>query len=232
MSHAYNGAPTPGQAAGPLSASNDVLHRLAAENPNMTDYERLVNLYWALTSVLRSDVPGDVVELGCNAGLTSVLLAMVIEAEDPSRTLHLYDSFKGLPSPSVHDAYLKEGDCAAEVSDVYRTFERWQVRRPEVHPGWFQETLPTQLPKTVAFGYLDGDFYESILTSLTDVWPRLPYGGTLIVDDYCDPAANPRAWNGLPGVKKACDDFFMSRPVKMRVLTGCGDLAFVELRKA
>ncbi|MFE6738418.1 TylF/MycF/NovP-related O-methyltransferase [Streptomyces tubercidicus] len=207
------------------------MYELASQNPNMTDLDRLTNLYWALCSVVRSGVVGDVVELGCNAGLTSVLLEMVLDVESPDRTLHLYDSFEGLPAPSQSDRYLREGDCKATESDVYAAFERWHLRPPEVHAGWFDTTLPQQLPDQVAFAYLDGDFYESILTSLTHVWPRLSVGGSVLVDDYCDRAASPRAWDGLPGVKDACDAFFADTPVKARVLVGTGDLAFAEFRK-
>ncbi|MFI2238221.1 TylF/MycF/NovP-related O-methyltransferase [Streptomyces chrestomyceticus] len=197
----------------------------------MSDLDRLTNLYWALCSVLRAEVPGEVVELGCNAGLTSVMLEMVLEAESPDRTLHLYDSFDGLPAPSHADQYLREGDCKATEADVCAAFERWGLRRPEIHAGWFDTTLPQQLPDRVAFAYLDGDFYESILTSLTHVWPRLSVGGSVLVDDYCDRLASPRAWDGLPGVKKACDAFFADVPVRSRVLVGAGDLAFAEFRK-
>lgn len=214
-----------------LADSNSVIFDLAADNPDMADLDRLTNLYWALCSVLRSGVPGDVVELGCNAGRTSVLLEMVLEAEEASRDLHLYDSFDGLPAPSDADRYLKQGDCKATESDVLATFERWNLRLPQVHAGWFEATLPRQLPDRVAFAYLDGDFYESIHTSLTYVWPRLSVGGSVIVDDYCDRELSPRAWDGLPGVKKACDEFFTDIPASRRVLVGAGDLAFAEFRK-
>lgn len=50
-------------------------------------------------------------------------------------------------------------------------------------------------------------------------------GGTLIVDDYADLEANPKAWNGLPGVKAACEDYFRA-PSPLQVIAGAGDLAF------
>ncbi|MFF9555655.1 TylF/MycF/NovP-related O-methyltransferase [Streptomyces albus] len=214
-----------------LVDSNAVIYDIAAENPNMTDLDRLTNLYWALCSVLRSGILGDVVELGCNAGHTSALLKMVLEAEGDDRSLHLYDSFDGLPAPSSADRYLKQGDCKATAADVLAVFERWGLKPPHLHEGWFEETLPGQLPERVAFAYLDGDFYESIHTSLTHVWPRLSVGGSVIVDDYCDRELSPRAWDGLPGVKKACDEFFADVPASRRVLVGSGDLAFAEFRK-
>lgn len=214
-----------------LELTNSVFYELADINPNMTDMDRLVNLYWALTSVLRADVPGAVVELGCNAGLTSVLFSMVIEAERPGRELHLFDSFRGLPAPSAHDAYLKEGDCKSTMNQVFQAFSDRGLPAPHVHEGWFDDTLPVSTPDSIAFAFLDGDFYESILTSLTHVWPALSYGGSIIIDDYCDLDRNPNAWDGLPGVRKACEDFFGPLGIEGRVLVGAGDLAFIEYRK-
>lgn len=215
-----------------LELSNSVFFELAEINSNMTDMDRLVNLYWSLTSVLRADVPGAIVELGCNVGLTSVLFSMVIEAEAPGRELHLFDSFQGLPAPSSHDAYLKEGDCPATAEQVRGLFRDRALPQPHVHEGWFEDTLPNSMPDQVAFAYLDGDFYESILTSLTYVWPRLAAGGSVVIDDYCDAELNPRAWAGLPGVRKACEEYFAPLGVTGRVLVGAGDLAFIEYRKS
>lgn len=214
-----------------LRRSNYVLVELAAHNTNMSDLDRLVNLYWCLLSVLRAGVPGDVVELGCNAGRTAVFFGMLLESERSTKELHLYDSFVGLPEPSSFDAHLKEGECAATVEEVRQAFDEWGVPVPALHAGWFSETLPHELPDQIAFAYLDGDFYESILTSLDAVWPRLAPGGSVVIDDYADVDLNPRAWGGLPGVKRACDEFFEGRPHEARVLVGSGDLAFVELRK-
>jgi O-methyltransferase len=83
----------------------------------------------------------------------------------------------------------------------------------------------------IAFAYLDSDFYESILVSLEHVYPRLPRNGLMIIDDYGDKARNPLAWDELPGVKLACDDFFADKPEKVSVLIGTGDLPFGLVRK-
>lgn len=84
------------------------IYELADENANMTDVQRLTTIYWTLSQVLMFGVPGDVVELGCNAGLTSVYLQMLIDEFDPSRTLHVYDSFAGLPACGPEDRYLHQ----------------------------------------------------------------------------------------------------------------------------
>jgi O-methyltransferase len=197
----------------------------------MCDADRLVNLYWAVSSVLVAGVEGAIVELGCNAGRTSVFLQMLIDHFAPERELHLYDSFEGLPTPGADDAFLQAGDLKATRSDVEGEFAHWGLREPHIHAGWFERTLPAFCPSPIAFAYLDGDYYASILTSLEWVYPRLSTRGIIVVDDYCDDARNPQAWGRLPGVKKACDNFLTDKPERMNVLVGTGDLAFGLLRK-
>jgi O-methyltransferase len=94
-----------------------------------------------------------------------------------------------------------------------------------IHPGWFADTLPGELPTEIAFAYLDGDYYDSIAVSLAAVVPRMAAGGVIVVDDYADLDANPQAWNGLTGVKQACEDYF-GIPSPLEVIKGAGDLAF------
>ena len=216
---------------------NEVILQLAAENPNMSTVDRLVNIYWAVRQVLTFDVPGDLVELGCNAGGTTVFLQMLIDEFSPSRKLHAYDSFEGLPAPSHFDSYpgeashLKEGECKATVEDLLNTFKRWGVQPPIVHKGWFEDTLSSQLPNQIAFGYIDADFYESILVSLKYIWARLSPKGLLLIDDYGDRSRNQNAWEGLPGVKAACDEFFAEKDDKPFLLIGTSDLSMIGVTK-
>jgi O-methyltransferase len=210
---------------------NAVIHALAARNPEMCDVDRLVNLYWALSSVLVAEVEGAIVELGCNAGKTSVFLQMVIDHFAPQQALHLYDSFEGLPAPGADDPYLQAGDLKATRDDVEREFAHWGLTQPHIHEGWLEQTLTSFCPSPIAFAYVDGDYYASILTSLEWIYPRLSRHGIILVDDYCDRARNARAWDRLPGVKKACDDFLAGKPERFSVLVGTGDLALGLLRK-
>lgn len=210
---------------------NHVIYQLVADNVDMCDVERLVNIYWALSGVLVAGVDGEVVEVGCNAGKTSVFLQMVIDYFAPERELHVYDSFRGLPVVGEHDRYLEEGDCAASAAAVDATFARWGLRPPQIHEGWFEDTLPDQLPESIAFAYLDGDFYESMLTSIKHVYPRLKKGAIVMVDDYGDREKNPQAWDMLPGPKRACDEFFADKPESVSVLVGTNDLGFGYVRK-
>lgn len=185
----------------------------------MTNIEQRINMFHLASQVLAYGVPGDFVELGCHEGQSAVLFQRVIEHFDPQRTLHVYDSFEGLPEPQPEDgdALFDAGGLAASRETLLANFDRYQLKRPEVHVGWFDETLPDGLPDTIAFAHLDGDFYESIKVSLEHVYPRLARGAICLVDDYCDPEVLDE-YNYLPGVKHACDEFLADKPESVSVL--------------
>src|SRR5262249_7927637 len=121
-------------------------------------------------------------------------------------------------------------ECRASPQEVLDNFERRGLLAPRIVPGWFEDTLGS-LPEKICFGYLDGDSYESIRTSLEHAWPRLEPGGIFVIDDYCDLESNPTAWNGLPGVKKACDEFFAGSGVRVEVVPGVTDLTIGYVTK-
>lgn len=60
------------------------------------------------------------------------------------------------------------------------------------------------LPDETCWAFLDGDLYQSILMSLELVYPRLPPGSAMVLDDY--------GWDTLPGVERACSDFLADKP--------------------
>jgi O-methyltransferase len=203
---------------------------LLAEHTDTLDAARLDVIADELRRMSAESIRGDVVELGCYRGAMALWMRAVLDdAGDRTRTIRVYDSFQGLPAPGDHDdpTTLAGVDLSAAPVDVRRLHTRWGRRCPEIFAGWFADTLPVRMPKSIAFAYLDGDYYSSIMVSLEHVVPRLAPGASLIVDDYADTIANPAAWNGLPGVKAACDDYFGS-PGSLAVLFGPtgSDLAF------
>jgi O-methyltransferase len=132
------------------------------------------------------------------------------------KDLHLYDSFKGLPKATRKDRGAIAGKGAFGVGKwmVIRTFKRFDLKIPKIHAGWFQDTLPDQLPEKICFAFLDGDFYQSIKDSLIHVYPRLTPGAIALIDDY---NLRRRRDNReiFPGVKRACDEFLQDKPEEM-----------------
>lgn len=180
--------------------------------------EQAMNIYHLLSQVLLTAVPGDIVELGSYKGITAILLQKTLEQFRSNKQLHLFDSFQGLPAKTAKDGitYFSSGDCKSTIDELTANFKRYGVRLPIIHAGWFAETAAEQ-PGQIAFAHLDGDFYSSILESLQIVYPRLAPGAVVVIDDYCDPQLLD-VNNILPGVKKACDEFFADKPEKVSVL--------------
>ncbi|WP_043687252.1 TylF/MycF/NovP-related O-methyltransferase [Streptomyces xylophagus] len=201
---------------------------LVNEHSLTISHDRLKAITPYVEQVVTAGVDGAFVELGCHRGAMTVWVRSILDLHDePHREMHVYDSFQGLPAPGASDSdHVGEGELVTTPDEVRAVHARWGKTCPVIHAGWFEETLPTELPKRIAFGYLDGDFYDSIMTSLQYCVPRMAPGGILIIDDYADMHANPAAWNGLPGVKAACDAYFSgSSPVSAVVLED-SDLPF------
>ncbi|MFC2135178.1 TylF/MycF/NovP-related O-methyltransferase [Bacteroidota bacterium] len=218
--------------------SNDFILEIL-ENSSMMTIEQGMNIYHLLSKVISHNIPGSVVELGCFNGLSAALLQKTLDEHNSVKELHLFDSFEGLPDKTELDGPtgFQKGSCKSSKEEVIKNFQKFSLKIPNIHVGWFNKTLPTQLPEKICFAHLDGDFYSSIMESLENVYPRLSKGAIVIVDDYYDPDINigiqnklnsntmnknsSRTYvvrNFLPGVKNACDNFFKDKPEQMQVL--------------
>jgi O-methyltransferase len=76
-----------------------------------------------------------------------------------------------------------------------------EENRVDLVKGRFEDTLELDGPP-VAFAHLDGDWYESTMTCLTRIAPRLSVGGRIVIDDYY-------TWSGC---RRAVNDYFKDRP--------------------
>lgn len=147
-------------------------------------------------------VEGDYVEMGCYKGDTSLLLAEIVR--DHSKKLWIYDSFEGLPEKGAEDSsvlgeHFKGGELYVTKREVKSRFLKAGLPVPVIKKAWFSELDSDDLPDSIAFAFLDGDFYESIKDSLKLVVPKMVKGGVLVVHDYSNSA--------LPGVRKAVDEY-------------------------
>ena len=186
----------------------------------MTNVEQRMNMFHLADQVLSYGVKGDFVELGCHAGQSAALLRRIMNDNNSSKSLHVYDSFAGLPELTTEDGnttiYSKGWGTVPEKA-VLSNFKRHNLQPPIAHVGFFETTLLTELPEKIAFAHLDGDLYESIRLSLEHVYPRLSRGAVCLIDDYCDPDAH-NCWNELPGVKRACDEYLEDKPEEVTLL--------------
>ena len=178
----------------------------------MSGQNKLKGTFDLLISVLTENIAGDITELGCYNGNTSIMIQKLLEHFKSAKEFHVYDSFEGLPELSNQDkgTTFAKGSCSTTKDNFIRNFSSLKVKLPFIHQGWFEATLEKELPDKVCFAYLDGDFYSSILYSLEMLYPRMPEGGIAVIDDYT--AAT------LPGVKNACDIFFSDKAEKIEFI--------------
>lgn len=162
--------------------------------------------------MLDSKTTGAIVELGCYIGTTSLFIRRVMNENKDNRPFHVYDSFEGLPPKSTQDSSaagidFKAGELAVSKKQFMEQFRRAHLEPPIAHKAWFSNLTDADLPDHIAFAFLDGDFYESILTSLQLVWPRLDNDGIITIDDYHRET--------LPGVERAILDFFQGKSYRL-----------------
>jgi len=167
-----------------------------------------------LKSVLDKNVSGEVVELGCYKGLTSIEIQKFLKEQGSDKKLYLYDSFEGLPEKQGADqspagSQFKAGELYVSKREVVEKFKRTSLPLPIIYKTWFKDISDEQLPKQISFAFLDGDFYESIKDSLLKIWPLLDPKAVIVVDDYANQA--------LPGASKAVNEWLSTHKLKLRV---------------
>lgn len=162
-----------------------------------------------LKSCLDQGIEGEIVELGCNVGTTSLFIRRFLNEYAPDRIYHVYDSFEGLPEKhkedtTNHEKQYATGSLKTTEDVLLQNFRKFKLQPPKIHKGWFAKIPPKEYPEKVAFAFFDGDFYPSIIDSFAMVYHRVQSGGRILVHDY--------GWEVLPGVEKACADFLQGKP--------------------
>lgn len=182
----------------------------------MVGLERLDNIEQCVVSVIRDDVPGDLIETGVWRGGSVILMRALLAAYgDTSRVVWVADSFEGLPPPRPDRFPPDEGDwhhddtpLAVSLEEVRSNFERYGLLDDQVKflPGWFETSLPQAPIEQLAVLRLDGDMYESTIVALDALYEKLSVGGYVIVDDYA-----------LAACRQAVDDFRKTHGISERI---------------
>lgn len=183
---------------------------LLARYPLITDQinHKELRIILSQLELALKEAKGSVVEFGCYTGTTSLFIQRLLVAGDVKREFHVYDSFEGLPAKSEADKspageQFTAGKLKASKQEFVRQFKKASLPLPIIHKGWFDTLSAADVPSQVAFAFLDGDYYNSIKTSLALVAEKLTPGARIVVDDYMSEA--------LPGAKKAVDEWCNSR---------------------
>ena len=153
------------------------------------------------------------------------------------RKIWLFDSFEGLPEPTVEDessvvnlirqdksrSALQKGYCLGtyeQVSELLFSILGLDKENIVIVKGWFQDTLPNYKGEIegISFLRIDGDWYKSTKCCLENLYDDVITGGYLLIDDY-----------HLPGCKKAVDEFLQKKGREVKfIFDGRGGAYFVK----
>jgi hypothetical protein len=193
-----------------------VISGVRREGLTFLDTAALLDLYERVLEIERRSVPGIIIEAGCARGGSAIVMST---AKEIARPLHVYDTFSIIPPPSakdgpeVHERYevIASGRAGPNyygydrdlLGQVYRSFAGYGMdtgpHAVRLIPGLFEDTLSVDQP--VALAHIDCDWYESTMTCLERIEPRLVPGGILVIDDY-------DTWSGC---RRAVDEYFADK---------------------
>jgi len=131
-----------------------------------TIFNLVASLHW---------VPGDLAECGAYNGGTAFFMALAAERSGRSRSMHLFDSFEGLPEPGAEDgSYWHAGDLACSEEAARHNLAGFS--HIEYYPGWIPSRFPDVADHRFCFVHVDVDLYWPTRDSLDFFFPRLHPG--------------------------------------------------------
>jgi O-methyltransferase len=150
-----------------------------------------------MTVRVTEKVEGDLAEVGVYKGASAKIIC---EAKG-KRSLHLFDTFEGLPTPDKKlDPQFYAGKFASQLTQVKELLKGYP--NVFIYKGLFPDTAGPVRDKAFSFVNLDVDTYSSTKACLDFFYPRMSKGGVIISHDYYYAF----------GVRKAIDEFFADKP--------------------
>ncbi len=198
-----------------------IQHYIKGPAVSMLPLARFDNLQSCIANVVAANVPGNLIETGVWRGGASIFMRAMLKALGiTDRIVWVANSFEGLPEPDADrfpvEAKTHQGAVmtkvynhfAAGLDEVRANFMAYGVLDEQVRflKGWFKDTLPTAPIGALAIMRLDGDYYESTMDALTNLYDKLSVGGYAIIDDYGEDT-----WTYC---RKAVDEFRYEHGIK------------------
>ncbi len=186
----------------------------------MLSEARLYSLFTLIKRICEENIPGNFVECGVAAGGSTALVAAVIKryTKQP-RWVYAFDSFDGMPAPTEKDKFngipaevtgWGTGTCAAPEASVKEICNKLGVGNiVQLVKGYFEDTLPKLRNQVgmIALLHMDGDWYESTNTIISNLYDRISNDGFVQVDDY-------DLWEGC---RQALHEFEAERQLKFEL---------------
>ena len=205
----------------PIDIPNETIKIYEEVEPyTATSLERVNALLQSVVYITENNIDGEIVECGVWKGGSCMAVALkLMELEQKTREIWLYDTFEGMTEPTNHDIEIETGKKGKELLDGIDKntdkYNMWAYAPQEVvinnmkktgYPtdnikyiaGNVEKTLKERKPKKIALLRLDTDWYESTKVELEELYPHVVNGGIIIIDDY----------GHFEGAKRAVDEYF------------------------
>jgi O-methyltransferase len=114
------------------------------------------------------------------------MMAEVLSHFSAPPTLHLFDTFSGMPNNSIPDRdYHKPSDFADTSLPAVQERLAEHSSLCAFHCGFMPDTF-SEVAKIEQYSlvHVDVDIYPSAIACCEFFWPRLAHGGAMIFDDY------------------------------------------------
>ena len=125
----------------------------------------------------------DLWECGVYKGGTARLLKNLVAAHSAPASLHLFDTFAGMPETDPQRDLHGRGDFGdTDLASVQRAVG--PSERVVYHQGFIPDTFGGLEGARIAVAHIDVDIYQSVRDCCEFILPRLVPGGILMIDDY------------------------------------------------
>ena len=194
-----------------VSLTRSRRYHLRPFNHNVKHVARFMHFQDLLTRL--QDVEGAIVECGVGPGLSLFDFVMIGNAIGKRRRVFGYDTFDGLPDPTLADGAQNTRSGGSFCYSMPHVRDQLLLAGLDEQlidtsiafvPGDFAATLPSYDNGPIALLHIDVDLYESYRTVLQTLYDHVVPGGIIAFDEYRQPQ-----W---PGATRAIDEFFDRQP--------------------
>jgi len=172
----------------------------AIESHTLLPYDRCYFIYQIARNASRLE--GDFAEFGVYKGGSAYLISMAAK----NKTVHLFDTFTGMPEVNKPIDKHSKGDFAdTNLENVQKFLNN---KNFVFYKGFFPDTTAS-LESEIKFSlvHIDVDIYKSLEDALEFFYQRVVPGGVILFDDYDSLKC--------PGIKKAIDEFLEKKPERV-----------------
>jgi hypothetical protein len=181
----------------------DLINKIKKETEMVLGINEAYSIYMAVEKTKK--ISGEIAEVGVYKGGSAKLIC---EAKG-EKSLHLFDTFEGIPRiDSIDSSCFYKGQYAASMEEVKSRLKNYD--KVYFYKGIFPASSDPVKNKKFSFVHLDVDTYESTLDCLNFFYPRMMQGGIIISHDYIN----------SDGVRTAFDEFFKDKIEPVIELSG------------